>query len=470
LVPTTDRTRLLAVRPYEIDVVLLAECKVERTIPVPTERPSVCEAEGAALWIGGGHLYRGSLFASEVHKVGRSLRGFVDAVTVVRPHLLAAAGALGEVLVDTADEEETFRRKAAAPREVLGIAPSADGRCVFATGAPHAWIFDPDHPEGHTRLAPRPGAAADDVADPVVGVGALSDGSVALATAGGTVAWTQRTLRVVGAVTVATADPPLALFGDETYVYVLRPGGRLERLRRGPPPDDADPPPPAAEAATVSDDTVTACRLANGTFVLGVAEAGGALGRIVVRTADTLTFSPVELAKAPRASRAPALDVEDVPRIDGPPLAELNPDAVLKGPVRIWRTTPRTGPVEKWPHAPVDVSDVDAPGPWLVAAMVRPAQGPVRPALCLVPGPEDPEARPSWIVWGDAPRGWVELSTPEIRRQGWTRRSVYPLAPALAVSREALGPRAARIPDGWTDPATFAELAATCRRELSVVW
>lgn len=32
--------------------------------------------------------------------------------------------------------------------------------------------------------------------------------------------------------------------------------------------------------------------------------------------------------------------------------------------------------------------------------------------------------QPQWLVWGDNPRGWMPLETPQIRDQGWSRAEV----------------------------------------------
>ncbi len=469
----SDPSRLWVVRPYEIDVVLAAERTVERTIPVASARPWVCETDGGGLWVGGRHLHHGSLFSTELHKVGAGLRGLVDVIALARPSLLVGAGALGDAMVDTEDAEVTFRRKEVRPGGVLGIAAGADGRAVLVTGEPHAWIFDPDHPHGHTRLPPIPGRAAGDVSDPVVAVAPGPGGFVALATRGGTVAWTQRTLRVAGHATPARApDDPgvLSLFADATHVYALRPGGRLERFRHAPIPEEDDAPtPPRAEHAAVGEDACTICRLVDGTFVVGRREAGGFLGSLAWIAPSALAFEPLPLADGPR-SFAPlrAHEPPPPPRVEGPGLGELSPDTVLKGPARAWRTTPRGDAPATWPHAPAD--DPNDPAPWLVAAMVRPPSGPARPALVLAPREHETADVPRILVWGDAPREWIELSTPAIRAQGWRRREIFPLEVALAVPPEHLDARDAALDRRWANPERFEALAAACRRELAVVW
>ena len=76
-----------------------------------------------------------------------------------------------------------------------------------------------------------------------------------------------------------------------------------------------------------------------------------------------------------------------------------------------------------------------------------------------------------FLTWGADPSvGWVELSTPDIRAQRWTRTEVFPLQVALSASIGAVPGRRARLPRGWDDPELFTALARECQKAMKVVW
>ena len=145
--PSKDGKRIIVVLPYELWILGASTLEVERTIELPSPHPSVFEAEEGTLWIGGSHLHRANLFSAAATKVGTKLGGFVDHVCLPAPHLLCGVGTQGEVLFDL-DKEDVVHRRKASEHEVYAAVASADGRAVFADGAPHVWVIDPDHASG----------------------------------------------------------------------------------------------------------------------------------------------------------------------------------------------------------------------------------------------------------------------------------------------------------------------------------
>jgi hypothetical protein len=108
----------------------------------------------------------------------------------------------------------------------------------------------------------------------------------------------------------------------------------------------------------------------------------------------------------------------------------------------------------------------------ILPAMVRFREGGARPALLLWPGTKDPEREPpepTWLVWGDAPREWIPLTTPRIREQGWSRPALFPMQVALASAPMLAGHRQP-LPERWVDPEQFTALARECKRLLKVLW
>jgi hypothetical protein len=108
----------------------------------------------------------------------------------------------------------------------------------------------------------------------------------------------------------------------------------------------------------------------------------------------------------------------------------------------------------------------------LLPAMIRPREGTARPALLLWPGTPDPHREPpepQWLVWGDNPRGWVPLETPQIRAQGWSRADLFPMQIAVLGVPTIAGNRQP-IPEKWVDPDLFHALARECKKLLKVLW
>ncbi|HET6583028.1 MAG TPA: hypothetical protein VFG69_06270, partial [Nannocystaceae bacterium] len=93
-----DGKRLLVVLPYEVWVLHAETLAIEKTIELTSAEPSVGEGEeDGALWFGGQHLHRGSVWSAAATKFGSKLGGFVDRVALVRPRQLCGVGTQGEI-------------------------------------------------------------------------------------------------------------------------------------------------------------------------------------------------------------------------------------------------------------------------------------------------------------------------------------------------------------------------------------
>ena len=116
------------------------------------------------------------------------------------------------------------------PPEITVIVPitTGDGRAVWIDGSNHAWVIDPEHPSGYMKLKLRQTSADDVASEAIVALGKTSAGHIVLAARDGAIAWTNRALRPMGervpAVDLGGATP-LAVDGDERWIYVLRPRG-----------------------------------------------------------------------------------------------------------------------------------------------------------------------------------------------------------------------------------------------------
>jgi hypothetical protein len=330
-------------------------------------------------------------------------------------------------------------------------------------------------------------------AEAIVALGTTTTGATILAARDGAVAWTNRALRIVAERFVRMDlrhSTPLSVAGDERWIYVLRPGGVLQRFlvaQPEPPPDleKGEEPEPLPDAQGVRLERTASCLAIapGGALLLAGAQADDQLGRLWRVVPEELSWSTLPLAsrnlvEAPPETpegEAPSQRPSFVPtrsKIAGPPLAQLRVDDVLGGAHASWITrdhgTLLERPVE--PRAPAEVMPGDAV---LLPAMIRLQEGTARPALLLWPAVVDElrEIPPiEWITWGDRPRGWMPLRTPEIRAQGWSRRGVFPLQVALASPPPALPGRRAAIPPRWSDPDGFAAMVRECKKLLKVLW
>ena len=125
------------------------------------------------------------------------------------------------------------------------------------------------------------------------------------------------------------------------------------------------------------------------------------------------------------------------------------------------------------PHQRIAAADVMPGDTIILPAMVRFHEGTARPALVLWPGVADkdrqiPEIQ--WLAWGDEPRGWMPLHTPDIRKQGWSRREVFPLQIALPGEPPEVAGRRPKIPKRWIDGELHGALGRECKKLLKVLW
>jgi len=499
LAMTHDGKRVLVTLPYEVWVLHVDTLDVEKTIELGSPEPSVALGEDdGTLWFGGQHLHRGSVWATKAEKFGTKLGGFVDRVAVLRPRTLCGVGSHGEVLLEVAKEEVLHRRKA-SEHEVLGLVTTGDGRAVWIDGSNHAWVIDPEHPSGYMKLKLRQTSADDVASEAIVALGKTSAGHIVLAARDGAIAWTNRALRPMGE-RVPVVDlggaTPLAVDGDERWIYVLRPRGVLHRfLVEQPPPEPAPPakagtkpktplPPALPEAQTVKLPRAASClALApDGVLVLAGPQSDDQLGRLWRCNIEELAWSDLSLRQRELVEPAPAPAEPAAPKVPnftptrsklaGPTLATLKVDEVIGGAQPFWITR-ATGTLAE---RPVDVrapSEVLAADTLLLPAMIRMHAGTARPALLLWPGVADGLREPpplEWLTWGDRPREWILLGTPEIRAQGWTRREVFPLQVALASLPPQVAGRRPAIPSRWSDAELCAALVKECKHRLQVLW
>jgi hypothetical protein len=401
-------------------------------------------------------------------------------------------GPQGEVLLDVEKEDVVHRRKV-ADHEVLGLVSAPDGRAVWIGGNSHAWVIDPEHPSGYMKLKLRSTSVDDVPHESIAALASTAAGAVVLAARDGAVGWTNRALRLVGErfpkieLRVST---PLAIAGDERWIYVLRPNATLHRFLVEQPPPDPDakvepPPLPEAEATKLDKQATCMARGPDGALVFAGPQSDDQLGRLWRVAPDDLTWTPLPLGKRTLVEPVAAEPTADgaTPharpnfiatrsKLSGPPLAQLKVDDVIAGTHPFWVTrasgTLAERPVEE--RKPEDVLAADA---LLLPAMIRFHDGVARPALLLWPGVADElrEIPPlEFLAWGDRPRGWISLRTPEIRAQGWSRREVFPLQTALAVAPPVVAGRRAPVPARWTDAELFAALVKECKRLLKVLW
>ena len=492
-----DNKHLLVALPYEVWILNLGTLEVERTLALSSPAPSLCEAtKDGALWIGGHHLHYGNIFSSTVTKIGTKLGDFVDRVALLRPGLLCGVGSQGEVLWDIEKETPVHRRKV-SEHPVLGLVP-VDGRAIWADGSQNAWVINPEHPSGYMQLKLRTTSPTEVEAEGIVVLGlsapSAGAGRCLLAARDGAVAWTGRHLRIEAEKfprLPLRAAQPLALAGDERWVYVLRPRGLLQRflIEQPKPPageeDDFEPLPEAeecrlewpAECMLLAPPAVGPTRL-----IFGGPQADGTLGRLWRVDPAALSWQPSKLGTRTLAEPKPAEPAEGVDnrpnftptrsKLTGPTLTELKVDAVLAADTQAVFATHGHGALLERPVVRRPAAELLPGDALLLPAMVRPREGTARPALLLWPGTPDPHREPpepQWLVWGDNPRGWVALETPQIRAQGWSRADLFPMQIAVLGVPSVAGNRQP-IPEKWLDPDLFHALARECKKLLKVIW
>ncbi len=500
IVMSRDHKRLLVTLPHELWVVNAQTLEIERSIEIKAERPSVSEASSdGQLWMGGHHLFRGNLYATSSAKVGSKLGGFVDRVCVLRPGLVCGAGSHGEILWSAESESATHRRKV-GERKLTGLVATPRGRAIWSDGSQDAWVIDPDHPSGYMKLRLKTTSPVAVEREGIAGLHVTTTGRCVLAARDGALAWTTPGLRLeterfLPSKVAANANraTPLDLAGDARWIYVLRPRGLLQRflIAQPPIPDDAEEPDPLPLAEECRLRWPASCMsllippyasedVLASALILGGPQADGLLGRLWRQPLDSLEWKPLELgARAlvetlpPEAPRTVSF-VATRSKLKGPgviPLQTLRVDDVLKASGGL-HITQRHGSLLERPVARKPAGEVMPGDAVLLPAMVRAREGTARPAMLLWPGVPDKDARPpepQWLVWGDRPRGWMPVTTPSIRKQGWSRTDLFPWQVALARKPELAGNRAP-LPEKWHDKDLFEALKRECKHLLKVIW
>jgi len=511
-----DRRYFIVTLPYELWIVDAKTLAVQRTIPLTMARPSVAEGWDGALWVGGQHLFRASINTSTTTKIGSKLGGYVDHVALIRDDLLCGVGGQGELLWDIDRGSHTHKRKSPGPA-AIGVVASADGRAVFCDGSSTAWVIAPAHTAGYAQLRLANTSAVPVEREAIITLGstqATLGGRVLLGARDGAVAWTSRDLRLAGERVPAGAGSrdmtPRALVGDERWVYALRGRGLLQRfliaqpsapkpkksMAPGRPASEVEAP-PLPEAQWVRLPKLAECMALiieedRRTLVLGGPKADGQLGRLWTEDPESLAWETLELTARTLVEPPPPPDPDAEPtppqrpsfiatknKLTGPKLRELAVDeivgALTSTQPNYWVThgagTLLDRPVQRL------AADAILPGDAiLLPAMIRFAEGTARPALLVWPGVvDDPNKHADapdlqWLVWGDDPRAWMALETPEIRAQKWARTDVFPIRVALPGVPEGLPGKRVRLDPKWIDAEHFGALAKECKKLLKVLW
>jgi hypothetical protein len=513
-----DGRHLIVTLPYELWILDAKTLAAQRTIPLPMARPSVVEGWEGTLWIGGQHLFRANLHTTTATKIGSKLGGYVDHLALIRDDVLCGVGNQGELLWDIDRAGATHKRKSSGPA-ALGVVATADGRAVFCDGSETAWVIDPSYTAGYAQLRFAHTSPVPVATEGIVCLGRTDGtlgGRVLLGARDGAIVWTARDLRLAGERVPAGASKrdltPLSLVGDERWIYVLRSRGVLQRFliaQPHPPKTDKDKrnkkgklgafgkpeaepePPPLPEAQEVRLDKLADCMCLlvedeRRTLVLGGSRADGQLGRLWTVEPETLEWRDLELGARTLAEPPPPPDPNAEPpppqkpsfiatknKLSGIKLREVPVDDIVGGKVEYWLTA-GTGSLLDRPVQPLPRADILAGDALLLPAMVRFAEGTARPALLVWPGVVEDHVGPppelQWLVWGDEPRGWMALETPEIREQKWSRTDVFPLRVALASVPEGLPGKRSRIDPKWIDREHFEALAKECKKLLKVLW
>lgn len=489
IVLSRDGKRAVVALPYELWVINTSTLELETTIELPFAHPTVSAIDDDGdLWIGGAHLRRANLFSAASTKVGTKLGGFVDQVCMVRPRLLCGVGSHGEILWN-ADKEEDVHRRRTSDHPVYALVPTVDGRALWADGSSNAWVIDPDHPAGYMKLKLKATSPDEEDSEAITMVGLSRTSANLIAARDGAVAWTNRALRIVHECYLPASSQdfsPLAIDGDQQWVYVLRPGGVLHRfLVAAPPPSPGvkEPPPPPPPAQSTKLDRIPSCLALTheGHLLLAGPQFDDQLGRLWREEPETLSWDELRLGQRTLVEPAPPPEPETTPKkpdftptkhkVTGPPIAKLRVDDVLAATPGFW-VTKKDGVLLERPTSVMPADEVLGADALLLPAMFRTHSGVARPGLVLWPGVLD--ARPllpvTWITWGDDPRGWLPLETPALREQNWARREVFPLQVALAAKPPKTAGRRPRLPAKWTDPELFDALAKECKKLLKVLW
>jgi hypothetical protein len=512
LVLSGDGKRVYALQPFEVSVLHAKTLELIRSIEVPNEVPSVAETEDGELLIGGHHLYRVAPLAGRAQKAGARLGGWVDRVAMLRGDQLIGVGQSGEILW-TLGKSAFDHQRAQTHTKIAGPLVLPNQHAVFADGGSSAWILDPAHPEGYTQLHLKRTSVTSEPGERIVALHTDPRGRIALAAADGAVAITTDRLTISRefcprAPVMSAAISPweraaLAIANDERWLYVLRPGGEIHRFLLQQPARPKESPAARPGAARVAPaDPLPPAQYAKldasaEFFILLGSDEGenyqcpalvagrrgtdlelGYVSRLDLETLSwqglTLRERPiVEVAPPPAPPAAPSFVVlRNKPK--GPALKTLAVDDVLAADGPTWICAHQGPLLER--ATQVLAADIEIlPGDTLVmAAMLKPANGLIRPALALWPAhPEDASQaeEPTLLVWGDAPRGWFALNTLTLREQRWPRAEFFPCAVMLReVVRDPPGKRRP-LPAHWqVNGEAFSNAAQECKRLLKVLW
>lgn len=484
-----DLKRILVTLPHELCIIQRKDLSVQRRIPLPTARPSVGENLSGQLWIGGGLLYEGSSWGEQLSKLGTKLSGFVDKVCLLRPDLLCGAGASGQLLWGLENHAESHRRKA-SEGEVTSLIATADERAIFTNGRTNAWVIDPHHPAGYAQLKFKETSPTHQDAEIIDRVGLTSNGRVVLGARDGGVAITHSDLRIAQTWfprQEAGSPSPLAVVGDAHFIYVLRSRGRLQRFCYAAPPAEDGTPlpidqfPPSEHILEKSAACMTLLDQDEGStaLVLGGPRAHAQLGQLWKLKVDSLEWTPIRLgtrACVPHEEATGHKTPSFVPtrtKVDGPPLSSLRVDDVLRPSTGILLAATR-GNLRDRSCVPLGDQVPLGADTIVIPAMFRLKEGTARPGLVVWAGttrPEFPAPTLQFLTWGKDPSvGWIELSTPEIRAQRWSRTDIFPLQVAVRhLPTDTPGQRT-KLPRNWHDEALFEALAKECRKTMTVLW
>lgn len=527
---SVDARYLIVTLPYELWIVDAKTLAEQRTLTLTMARPSVVEGWEGTLWIAGQHLFRGSLSSTTVTKAGTKLGGYVDHVTLVRDDLLCGVGSQGELLWDIDRGAPIHQRKSSGPAEIAVVA-SADGRAVFSDASQTAWIIDPAHRAGYAQLrlsATSPVPVKSEAIVCLARTDGTRGGRILLAARDGAVAWTTRDLRLAGErVPAGKRDmTPLALAGDERWVYVLRRRGTLQRFliaqpnarggsgggsggrggkHKGKKRRQQQPlpgqqtgelePPPLPEAQEVRLDKLAECMTLvidddKRSLVLGGPKSDARLGRLWTVDPEALDWQELQLGARTLEPLPPPPDPDAEPtpsqrpsfiatkhKLSGPKISTISVDDIVGkvggAGVQYWLTH-GSGTVLDRPTERRSVADTLPGDAILLPAMVRFNEGTARPALLIWPGVvedhEGPAPEPQLLVWGDDPRAWMALETPQLRDQKWARTDVFPIQVALAGVPEGLPGKRHALDPKWNDPQHFEAMAKECKKLLKILW
>ena len=312
----------------------------------------------------------------------------------------------------------------------------------------------------------------------------------------------------------------LAITADERWVYVLRRRGVIQRFLIAQPGESrakqdgrgkgkkgkkrrgkgrVEPQAAAAEAQPPRLPEAQQARLGKlascmsllvdegkRSLALGGPRAEGTLGRLWTVDPESLEWEELRLSQRELAEPPPPPDPDAEPpppqkpsfiatknKLSGAKISTLSVDDIVGSRVPYW-VTHGSGSLLERPTARLERESLLPGDALLLPAMVRFSEGTARPALLVWPGVvedhKSPPGPPQLLVWGDEPRGWMSLETPQIRKQKWSRTDVFPIQVAIAQVPEGLPGKRVELDSKWVDKAHFEALAKECKKLLKVLW